>query len=38
MMNIVMETLGSRTAANRLFNEVSYQLDTVKITQSQRFF
>lgn len=38
MMNIVKETLGSRTAANRLFNEVSYQLDVIKVTKSQRFF
>lgn len=38
MMDIVKETLGSRTAANRLFNEVSYQLDVIKVTKSQRFF
>lgn len=38
MMNIVKETLGSRTTASRLFNEVSYQLDVIKVTKSQRFF
>lgn len=38
MMNIVKETLGSRTVASRLFNEVSYQLDVIKVTKSQRFF
>lgn len=38
MMKIVASTLGSRGAANRLFNEASYQLDTVKTTQAHRFF
>lgn len=38
MMNIIKETLGSRTTASRLFNEVSYQLDVIKVTKSQRFF
>lgn len=38
MMKIVASTLGSRAAANRLFNETSYQLDTVKTTQANRFF
>lgn len=38
MMKIVSSTLGARGAANRLYNEVTYQLDTVKTTQANRFF
>ena len=38
MMRIMMETLGSRGAANRLYNEVCYQLDTVKTTRAEYFF
>lgn len=38
MMKIIASTLGARGAANRIYNETSYQLDTVKMTQAERFF
>lgn len=38
MMKIIASTLGARGAANRLYQETSYQLDTVKMTQAERFF
>lgn len=38
MMKIISASLGARGAANRLFNEISYQLDTVKTNRAQPFF
>ena len=38
MMKIIASTLGARGAANRLYQETTYQLDTVKMTQAERFF
>lgn len=38
MMKIIASTLGARGAANRLYQESSYQLETLKMTQAERFF
>lgn len=38
MLEIVQSSLGAHAAANRVYNEVSYNLETVKNTGASRFF
>ena len=38
MLRIVESSLGAQTSAGRLFNEVSYGLETVKTTRAEAFF
>ncbi|WP_419739223.1 ATP-binding cassette domain-containing protein [Ruegeria sp.] len=38
MLKIVESSLGAQTSAGRLFNEVSYGLETVKVTRAEAFF
>ncbi len=38
MLRIAAEALGAHTAAGRLYDEITYSLETVKLTQAEPFF